>query len=279
MIYYRVVPRKSYKKFIPVVVKSLEGVTVLVTRPEHQAEHICQLIAAEGGSTFRLPLITIAEPTDPETLNNITRRLADFDMIIFISPNAVERGMQVIQAHGGLPETSRIAAVGKGSVRQLEKFGIKTDIFPTQQYNSEALLSMEEMQSVAGKRIVIYRGEGGRELLADTLRARGAQVEYAECYRREKPQYDPKDLARQLSQDKIDIIIVTSSESLQNLYNLVPEPARAKLLQLPLVVVSERTQKLAQELGFNRPAIIANKAGDEDIVNALINWHLEDHQV
>ncbi|KPJ97073.1 MAG: hypothetical protein AMJ55_00515 [Gammaproteobacteria bacterium SG8_15] len=258
------VPRKSYKKFIPVV-NSLKGVTVLVTRPAHQAEHLCQLIKEEGGSAVRFPLLSIAEPTDREALKNVTRRLADFDMVIFISPNAVDKGMLVIEEHGGLPESIRVAAVGKGSARHLEKLGIKTDIFPSQQFNSEALLAMEEMQSVAGKHIVIYRGEGGRELLANTLRARGAKVEYAECYR----------LAKQLLHGNIDIITVTSSESLQNLYDLVPKPARSALLQLPLIVVSDRTQKLAEELGFKQPAIIAQKPGDEEMVQAMVNWRTQ----
>jgi len=257
------------------VVKSLEDVTVLVSRPAHQAEHLCQLIKEEGGSAFRFPLLSIAEPADREALQNITRRLTDFDMVIFISPNAVDKGMQVIQEHGGLPESIRVAAVGKGSARHLENFGIKTDIFPSQQFNSEALLAMDEMQSVAGKHIVIYRGEGGRELLANTLRARGAKVEYAECYRREIPTHDPDELAKQLLQGGIDIITVTSSESLQNLYDLVPKSARSALLQLPLIVVSDRTQKLAQELGFKQPAIVAQKPGDEEMVQAMVNWRTQ----
>lgn len=274
MICCHVAPRKYCKKSIPVA-NSLAHVTVLVTRPSHQAENLCQLIEAQGGSVIRLPLLTISQPSDPMALQNIIHRLQEFDMVIFISPNAVDKGMQFIREHGGLPGAIRVAAVGQGSARQLAKLGIKTDIFPTQQFNSEALLAMEEMQSVAGKRVVIFRGEGGRELLADTLRSRGALVEYAECYRREKPPHDPAVLGKQLANGTVNIITVTSSESLQNLYDLVPETARAALLELPIVVLSERTQQLAQELGFKLPAIIADKPADEEMVQAIINWRLQ----
>lgn len=253
----------------------LQGVTVLVTRPAHQAEHLCQLIEAQGGSVFRFPLLSIAAPSDPQALDAIVSRLAQFEIAIFISPNAVEFGMQAIESRGGLPPSIKIAAVGQGSARSLEQQGIKTDIFPTQQFNSEAVLAMTEMQSVAGKRIVIFRGEGGRELLAETLRERGAQVEYAECYRREKPKQDIKELSSQLSQGNIDIITLTSSESLQNLYDLVQEPGRSSLLTLPVVVISDRTQQLAKQLGFQQPAIVADKAGDEAMVQALLNWRTD----
>ncbi len=252
----------------------MNGVTVLVTRPAHQADHLCQLIRSQGGSALRFPLLSIIGPRDPEVLKNITKRLADFDMVIFISPNAVDWGMKVIGEQGGLPANIKVAAVGKGSARQLAKHGVKTDIFPPQQFNSEALLAMEEMQLVAGKRIVIYRGEGGREQLAEVLRERGAKVEYAECYLREKPELDPNELARHLSQGDINIVTVTSCESLQNLHDLVEGPARSALLALPIIVVSERAQLLAKALGFKLPAIIAEKPGDEEMVRAVINWRL-----
>ncbi|WP_455209350.1 uroporphyrinogen-III synthase [Kaarinaea lacus] len=255
--------------------KPLDGVTVLVTRPAHQALHLCNLIEAQGGTALQFPLLAIIEPSDPAALRSITQRLAEFDIVIFISPNAVDRGMQIIEELGGLPDGIKVAAVGQGSARHLDQRGIRTDIFPSQQFNSEALLAMEEMQSVGGKRIVIYRGEGGRELLATTLRERGAAVEYAECYRREKPDNDPKELVKQLSQGEIDIVTVTSNESLQNLYDLVAGPAHSVLLQLPIIALSERTSRLAQELGFKLPAIIAEKPVDEEIVRAIVNWRLQ----
>ena len=172
----------------------------------------------------------------------------------------------------GLPEHIKVAAVGKGSARQLNKHGVSVDIFPSQQFNSEALLAMDEMQAVAAKRIVIFRGEGGRELLADTLSSRGAIVEYAECYRRSKPEVSANELLAALSQGKLDIVTATSNEGLQNLYDMVAEPGRSALLKLHLIVVSERSKRLAEALGFTKPAIIAHNASDEMLIEAIVKW-------
>ena len=246
---------------------------MLVTRPLHQAENICSLIESQGGTVHRFPVIEIAEPRDTAKLVGILQRLNEFDIAIFISPNAVERGIKAIMEQGGLPDHIKVAAVGKGSARELSKQGVSVDVFPTHQFNSEALLEMTEMQSVSGKRIIIFRGEGGRELLADTLSSRGAIVEYAECYRRIKPSIDTNDLVNQLSEGRLDIITVTSNEGLKNLYDLVDEPGRSDLLKLPLTVVSERTRQLAQKLGFIIPAIIADNASDEMLVQAIAHWY------
>jgi len=254
------------------VVKALDGVTVLVTRPLHQAENLCSLIESHGGKVQRFPVLEITGPRDKAKLKGILRQLKEYDITIFISPNAVERGIQAIMEQGGLPEHIKVAAVGKGSAKQLIKRGIKVDIFPDQQFNSEALLAMKEMQSVSGKRIIIFRGEGGRELLAETLRLRGAVVNYAECYRRTKPSVDTNELVEQLSQGSLDVITVTSNEGLKNLYDMVGGPGRSDLLKLPLTVVSERTRQLAQELGFKIPAVVAENASDEMLVQAIVHW-------
>ena len=252
--------------------KSLDGLTVLVTRPVHQAEKLCTLIENQGGHVLRFPVIEITEPRDTAKLNNTIQHLSQFDIAVFISPNAAERGMQAITETGDLPESIKVAAVGKGTARQLNELGVTVDIFPSEQFNSEALLAMVEMQSVSAKRIVIFRGEGGRELLADTLESRGAEVEYFECYRRIAPAVLTNELADELSQGKLDIVTVTSNEGLQNLYNMVGEPGRTDLLKLPLVVVSERTRDLAQKLGFTIPAVVADNASDEKLVQAIVDW-------
>ena len=254
------------------VVKALDEVTVLVTRPAHQAEKLCHLIEDQGGTALRFPVIEIAEPRDSDKLNTVIGQLNEYNIAIFISPNAVERAYRLVMDHGGWPDKLKIAAVGKGSAKALEKKGMVVDFFPDQQFNSEALLAMEDMQSVSGKRIVIFRGEGGRELLADTLRSRGARVDYAECYRRVKPDTDASELKKHLSSHAIDVITVTSDEGLQNLYDMVDSSVRPTLLHLPLVVVSERTKKLSQALGFQVPAMVAKNASDDMLVQALINW-------
>ena len=248
---------------------NLNGIGVLVTRPEHQAGHLCDLIAAAGGRPIRFPTLAIRDLGDTPAVDERLAKLADIHIAIFISPNAVRFGLPAIDRHGGLPEGLLLATVGNGSALALQAaLGREPDIVPTDNYDSEALLALPALQQVAGQRILILRGEGGRELLADTLRERGATVEYAEVYRRECP--EPTDGRDWL--EKADIITVTSSESLQNLVEMTPALQRALLLSKPLVVISERTARLAATLGFRQPPVLTARAGDEAILDGIREW-------
>ena len=253
---------------------TLDGTNIVVTRPAHQAEPLCKLIEQQGGEAIRFPVLDIAEPHDTNTPRKIIERLAEFDMAIFISPNAVDSALAMINATGGIPAQLKVAAVGQGSHRTLTNHGVTVDFFPQQQFNSEALLAMDELQQVAGKKIVIFRGEGGRELLANALKERGASVEYAECYRRTQPNTDTEILAQKRASGELDIIVVTSSEGLQNLYDMTYLTGQEWVLDLPLLLVSQRTATLAAELGFTQAPILATKASDEAIMQALTQWRM-----
>lgn len=256
----------------PAPPRTLAGLRVLVTRPRDQAENLAQLIEARGGQAIRFPVIKIAEPSDPRALNTILERLEDFDMAIFISPNAVNRALPLIRARGGMPPNLQLACVGRGSARELARHDIETAIAPRDRFDSEALLELPALQAVKGKRIVIFRGEGGRELLGDTLKARGAQVEYAECYRRQRPDADTTPLRQRWERGEIDIVSVTSADGLRNLLDMVGPAGRERLLRTPIVVVSERMARVCHELGFKTEARVAATAGDEAMVDAIQAW-------
>ncbi len=248
----------------------LNGLGVLITRPAHQAGHLADLVAAAGGRPIRFPALAIRDLSASPAVQSQLALLADYHLAIFISPNAVRYGLSAIHRHGGLPAGLRLATVGKGSANALEQaLGNAPDIVPTDNYDSEALLALPALQTVTGQRILILRGEGGRELLAETLRQRGATVDYLEVYRRECPdtsESEPDWL------DKADIITITSSEALHNLLSLTAEARRSELLAKPLIVVSERTAALAKQLGFRHPALVASRAGDEAMLQALFDW-------
>jgi len=251
----------------------LRGVGVLVTRPAHQAEGLCRLIEAAGAQAIRFPVLAIAPPLDARPALALVQRLAQYDLAIFVSPNAVELGLDLIEAHGGIPPGLRLAVVGEGSGRALRaRLGRGPDLQPTERYDSEGLLALPVLQQVAGWRVVVFRGDGGRELLGQTLRERGAVVDYAEVYRRTQPAVDPALLATQLTQGLVDIVTVTSSEGLRNLLQLAGADNALRLRRLPLVVVSERTAALAQELGFSQPARVAALASDAGLVEAVARW-------
>lgn len=251
---------------------SLKGVRVLVTRPRDQADNLVRLIEARGGEAIRLPVIEIAEPQDTQALLTIIDRLNDFSLAIFISPNAVNRAMNLIHARGGWPPALRVACVGRGSARELKQFGIENVIVPPDRFDSEALLELPALQAVKGKRIVIFRGEGGREFLGDTLKSRGAEIEYAECYRRVRPDTDVTPLLRRGERGEIDIVSVTSVDGLHNLFNMVGETGQHWLIRSPIVVVSERMVEVCHQLGFITEPRLASPASDEAILEAIQAW-------
>ena len=250
----------------------LAGLGVLVTRPAHQATPLCERIESYGGKSIQFPVLEIVDPQDLGPMQAIIAQLDSFDIAVFISPNAVQRALNLIRKTRSWPVHIAVAAVGKASAKTLTKLGLDTQMFPSSKFNSEALLEMPQMQDVGGKKIVIFRGEGGRELLAETLKERGAEVHYAECYRRSKPQGDVSQLMRAWARGEINIITVTSNEGLSNLYDMLGQLGRNWLQKTPLVVISERGQALAMELGFKSDIIVAQQASDEAIVDAIINW-------
>ncbi|MBD3669903.1 MAG: uroporphyrinogen-III synthase [Gammaproteobacteria bacterium] len=252
----------------------LAGVHVVVTRPAGQHERLCQLIEASGGVSIHYPVLEIQDAADQARLAQQIARLDEFDLAIFISPNAVQRAMNRINAHGGLPPKLKTATVGRGSGRELARIlGREPDIVPAKRFNSEALLELPPMQEVAGQRVIIFRGDGGREHLANTLRERGAKVEYAEVYRRGRPDIDKAPLMHAWARGEVDIIVVTSGEGLRNLFDMVGQLGRQWLRKTPILVINERLVELARELGAESAPVIADEASDEGIVAAIEAWH------
>lgn len=244
---------------------------VLVTRPAHQAEPLAQLIEAAGGEAVRLPTIEIVAPANNTAWHALFGHLSEFAFTIFISPNAVHMAMPLLRARG-IPRDLRLAAVGQGTLRALNEEGFEQVLVPAERFDSEALLELLPAATVAGKNILIVRGEGGREQLGASLSARGAHVAYAECYRRvPPPRPNVASLAR-LRQGDIDIAVLTSTEGARNLCALVGETGQARLFATPLVVVSERQAQACRELGFRAELCVAAQASDTAILAALRAW-------
>ena len=238
----------------------LAGLKIVVTRPREQAGYLAQEIAALGGHAVLFPLLEIEATPDSPELHDIIARLPQFDLAIFISPNAVRFGLQTI---GKLPPTLRLAAVGQGTARALHAASEQAVIAPQSQFDSEALLALPELHAVQNKKIVIFRGDSGRELLGDTLKARGAIVEYAGCYRRNKPIMNPDILFKQ----PLDALTVSSSEALRNLAEM---PGFESLCKLPLFAPHPRIAAAAQKLGWQN--IINTASGDDELLSSLVAW-------
>jgi uroporphyrinogen-III synthase len=247
----------------------LTGIGVLVTRPESQATALCERITDHGGHAIPLPALTIDGPAQPKIAMEVLERVSSFALVIFISPNAVRYGLQLL-AQRGLPDGIEVAAVGHGTARTLESHGITPSILPSQRFDSEALLELPQLQQLTGERVLIIRGNGGRPLLGDILQQRGATVEYAEVYRRECPDIDIFPLLNSWT-DKVQIITATSNEILENLLRIAGAPGGEMLRSTPLVVISERMRKHASELGWGE-IILAERASDEAIMEAVCSW-------
>ena len=249
----------------------LHGRYVVVTRPAHQAQTLSDLIERHGGHAIRFPVLEIVPKTDTDFLQRITH-LNDYHIALFISPNAVTHAIEAINAHGGMPANLQIGAVGQATAAALAALNCPVHIFPQHKFDSESLLALPALQAVRDKNIVIFRGQGGRELLAETLRQRGAHVHYGECYQRRKPDNNAQLLLKHWAQHKLDIIIITSVEGLHNLMDMVGLQAQDTLLRTPLLVVSERMAQEARKLGFKSTLVCAAKASDEEIVTSLLRW-------
>ena len=252
------------------MIKPLAGINVLVTRPAHQAGGLADRIRTAGGNPILFPVLEILDVTNQRPLLELIERIDEFDLAIFVSPNAVNKAMSLIRARRSLPPGLKFAGVGQGTVKILGKFGVNAVIAPTARFDSEALLDMVELKHVEGKHVVIFRGDGGRELLGKTLLERGATLEYAECYRRVKPAADTAPLLKAVASGEISAVTVTSSEGLRNLLDMVGEPAQAGLKQIPLFVSHERIVETARKLGCAH--VILTPAGDGGLLEGLSNY-------
>lgn len=229
-----------------------------MTRPAHQAENLSRLIQERGGEAIRFPVLDIVVRDDISGIRNTLKNLDEFQWVVFISANAVNFALKANNGKIDRLKTVHLAAVGRATAQALETVGLAIDVMPEHGYTSEALLAMPQMQQVKGQSCLIVRGEGGREELANTLRSRGAKVQYLEVYKRAMPCIDSSPIVRLIAQRRLDVITITSGEALQNLWAMLGEENNELLLPIPLVVVSDRIRQLATAMGFKRIAVTEN---------------------
>lgn len=228
---------------------------ILVTRPQGRADNLCQLINDAGGQAIHYPVIEILPPLDNRSLLNIKEYLYQYDIAIFISPTAVLHTANLLPL---FPEHLQIAAIGSKTAGMLENHYLPVSI-QTNGHNSESLLTHPALQTpaVTNMKILIFRGEGGRAFLGNSLIHRGAQVRYVESYRRALP------VSPALSADKLkqlDAITISSNEGLDNLMLLVENPDI--ILKIPVIVASDKTVANAGSYGFKH-VHLAENATDE----------------
>jgi uroporphyrinogen-III synthase len=243
----------------------LANIGVAITRPADQGKKLSQLIEAAGGHVIPFPLIEIVPLVDYTQFNQVISNIQQYDWAIFISSNAVENGMPKLIKQG-IPKQLKFAAIGPVTAKSLTNYGIEETLIPNSRFDSESLLSMPEMHHMQGKKVLIVRGVGGRELLADTLKARGAQVIFAECYRRINPQKDCHVLEQAWNENKLHAIVVTSSEAMRYLLEIAGD---SNWLKDVLICVNHtRISDLVSQQ--NLKSAVTSNPGDEAMINLIV---------
>lgn len=246
----------------------LAGMGVAITRPSDQAKKLTGLIEAAGGHVILFPLIEIVGLDDYSQFEHEIAQISKYDWIIFISSNAVQHGMPHLLKHP-IPSHLRFAAIGPVTANELQDFGIQNVLIPQGRYDSESLLSLTEFQEMQGKKVMIVRGIGGREVLAETLKSRGAGVRFAECYQRINPQNNVNMLHQAWANQQLQAIVVTSSEAMRYLLNLASHTPW--LREVTLCVNHARIAEQPIAMGLN--VKVAEAPGDEAMLKALLRLH------
>ncbi|KGK40987.1 hypothetical protein LH51_18015 [Nitrincola sp. A-D6] len=257
-------------------VNGLQGQRLLVTRALHQSQAQQTLIQSLGGEAVCLPLIQIEPVSESDSVYTDTKqRILDLDLyqkVIFVSPNAARLGVELIEDFWPqLPVGIDWIGIGRQTVKQLEQQGIRA-WSSDQGYDSEALLSSDRFQQVGGQRILILRGNAGRDLMRSTLTERGAKVDYGTVYYRRLPSYSEQTLKQKLLDEPLSALLITSGESLLNLQTLITTHSADRyqaLLNTLLIVPSERIAVIARELGYRRVRV-AQGPDDDSMVRATL---------
>lgn len=234
---------------------------------------LCRLLAAQGANPVRLPAIEVRSFGDRDVVHASVEPLREFDLIIFLSANAVRFGAALLDQQRDLP----LAAVGPATLRALNQAGYRVPILPTEGFDSEGLLAHPRLQNLTGQRVLTIKGLDGRELLEQVLEQRGAAVTACAVYERRRAIPDEARLAeveQQLQDDVLHVITATSLEIADSL--LAMAAARPALHEhfsrLHWLVPSQRIAAGVQALGLAAPLLLAASAEDQALVDALVRW-------
>lgn len=246
----------------------LKGFGIAITRPVTQAKKLSALIRDSGGEAISFPLIDIVPLQDYSALDHTIQALQTYNWAIFISSNAVQNGMpRLLTQFSELPQKLEFAAIGPVTACELMQLGAPRVFVPKNRFDSESLLSLPEMQMMQGKQVMIFRGVGGREILADTLKARGALVTFAECYQRINPQSDCLHLNQLWQNEQCHAAVVTSSEAMRHLLEMTNDGSDEWIRHMKICVNHARIAEEALAAGLH--VTVADAPGDEAMLACL----------
>ena len=245
-----------------------DALGIVLTRPRGAAEALRAELVREGARVLLLPALEIEDIALSESAKRVLEGLDRFSLAIFVSANAVERGLAAARRLGEWPPRLAVAAVGEATAQALRNSGFDAVISPDERHDSDALLALARLQSVRGEEIIVFRGEGGRERLKEVLEERGARVSYAEVYRRVRPRVDPSPVSDAIRRGEVHAVSALSAETLENFVDMIGAAA-GSLAAVALVVphaaigASPSARRFARTIvsGHGTPALVAALAG------------------
>lgn len=228
----------------------MTGWRLLLTRPADESAALGALLAEQGIFSSSLPLLDIVPIPASDTMRDVVRRLDHYCAVIVVSKPAARIGLELLDRFCSQMPRVKWFTVGAATAQILEERGLDVS-FPQEGDDSEALLELAKLREAVARpdpRVLILRGEGGRELLAERLRELGASVEYLELYRRDLPQYPPAALPGRIAAERLNGLVVSSGQGFEHLHQLAGD-AWPQLARLPLFVPSPRVAELARAAG------------------------------
>ena len=244
----------------------LAGLGVLVTRPEPQAQVLCELLRQAGAGVNRLPMLAIEPLGDAVAVAARLGQARAWDHWIFTSANAARQA-----AHLDTGPWPALAAAGAATAAALAAAGHPGALAPAGLDGAAGLLAEPRFAAPAGARILIVTGENTLPELAEGLRARGASVEVLAVYRRVPVPHAPRQVSAAISASQA--AIVSSGEALAQLLRLTPAAARPRLLSLQMALPSPRMIETARQAGFTQPPLLPARVSDAAYVELLERWH------
>ena len=252
----------------------LGGKCIWLTRPVGTPSELPQRLEELGARVLQAPLLEIRPLAEDhpalQVASGRAQGLQQYRHIIFVSGNAVRHGMEILAHYWPvLPTGLRWYAIGKSTARQLAEYGVEVQHPPGPQMDTEALLELPELRAIAGDKVLIVRGVGGRETLARALQARGAEVDYLETYQRAKSGTLPDIVHREIGAGAVDFVLAASGETISALMALAPPGQYRRAVTIAVVVPGQRVALLARKMGFERVVVAAN-ASDDAMLEAVI---------
>lgn len=226
----------------------LKGLTVLNTRPKGRGRQLNEQIRRAGGRVISLPCLNIqaAKPVWLQQLPDLQR----IDIAIFISVNAVEYAFKGLKEKAiDWPSSIQCLAIGPQTAEKLHQLGI-TEVHTSDKANSEALLQLPVLKQSKNKYILLFKGQQGRELIAQSLKNAGAHLRLLEVYQSNLPVYDNNQIKRVWQDERVDIILLTSEQIINNLLQMTDDDTREQCTDKPCIVLSPRLADIAREAGF-----------------------------